>query len=112
MGEPVLAAAPTEAKPAQDAVDAEQFDWARVSVLDAVEFRREAYDLTQSEWASLLGMAQSHYSEFVNGKRELPKNAMAVAFEYGVPACALFQRKSDKGIDEARAAISAKKGQS
>ena len=45
-------------------------------------------------------MGASHYSEFVNGKRELPKSAMAIAYEYGVPADALFQARPDKGASD------------
>lgn len=75
------------------------------SIRDAVEFRREAYGLTQRDWAIVLGMQQSHYSEFVTGKRELPKSAMAAAFEYGVPACVLFQCQPNKGIEHIHAAL-------
>src|SRR5574337_1235606 len=42
------------------------------SVVDALEFRRDQYGLTRSEFAAVLGLAPGHYSEFINGKRELP----------------------------------------
>lgn len=66
-----------------------------VSIIDGVEFRREQYGLKKRAWAEKLGMQASHYSEFVRGKRELPKSAMALAFHYGVPACVLFQCEQD-----------------
>ena len=72
-------------------------------LIDALEFRREQYGLRGYEWASLLGMAQSHYSEFKRGKRTLPKEAMAKAFAYGVPAHILFQEIPNKGMDDVRA---------
>lgn len=75
------------------------------SVVDAVEFRRYAYDLTQSEWAYVLGIQRSHYSEFVNGKRSLPKKAMAKCFEYGVPAICLFQCRDNKNIEDIEAKL-------
>ena len=61
------------------------------SIIDAVEFRRDQYGLTARDWAFILGISQGHYSEFAHGKRDLPKKSMAKAFEYGVPAAALFQ---------------------
>ena len=65
---------------------------------DAVEFRREAYELNQSQWAEVLTMSKSHYSEFRSGLRDLPKHAMAKAFQYGVPAECLFQCNANKGF--------------
>ena len=56
------------------------------SVIDAVEFRRQQYGLTQSQWAYVLRWSPSHYSEFVNGKRSMNKRAMSWAFAFGVPA--------------------------
>lgn len=70
------------------------------SVIDAVEFRREAYGLDCRQWSAVLGMTASHYSEFINGKRELPKSAMAMAYAYGVPATALFQERPTKGAGD------------
>lgn len=68
------------------------------SVRDAVEFRREQYGLNQIEWSKILGMSQSHYSEFASGTRALPKKAMARAYEFGVPADCLFQCRANKFI--------------
>lgn len=66
--------------------------------VDAVEFRRDAYGLNCSQWSAVLGISASHYSEFINGKRNLPRSAMAMAYAYGVPAEALFQVRPTKGI--------------
>lgn len=61
------------------------------SVADAVEFRRDQYGLTRSEFAAVLGLSPGHYSEFVIGKRGLPIRAMRRAFAIGVPAEILLQ---------------------
>lgn len=62
-----------------------------VSICDALEFRREQYGLTKNEWAAVLGISASHYSEFTNGKRSLPLSATKRAFAVGVPAELLLQ---------------------
>lgn len=72
------------------------------SVIDAVEFRREEYGLNQSQWAKVLGLTRSHYSEFINEKRALPSKAMANAFCFGVPADCLFQCRPTKDIRHIR----------
>ena len=58
---------------------------ARTSVVDAVEFRREAYGLLATDMAKLLGISKGHYSDFVAGKRELPKKSVIKAMIIGVP---------------------------
>ena len=63
----------------------------KVSVADALEFRREAYCLTRAEFCELLGMRQNHYSEVVNGRISLPIKATRRAFALGVPAEVLLQ---------------------
>jgi antitoxin component HigA of HigAB toxin-antitoxin module len=68
------------------------------SMIDAVEHRRNSYGLTQKNWAFVLGVHPSHYSEFVNGKRALPSVARAKCFAYGVPAECLFQCRPNKDI--------------
>lgn len=68
------------------------------SIIDAMEFRRDAYGLTQRQWSQVLGIQQSHYSEFVSGKRALPVKAMAQAFAFGVPAECLFQCLPNKDL--------------
>lgn len=70
------------------------------SIIEAVEFRREQYGLTQKQWAYVLKMQPSHYSEFLHGKKALPYRCMAIAFEYGVPAECLFQRFPMKGAKD------------
>ena len=57
-----------------------------VTLISALEFRREAYGLTATEFARVLGMGKSHYSEVVNGKRPLPIKALRRAYRVGVPA--------------------------
>lgn len=72
------------------------------SVRSAVEFRREAYGWTQGRMAKALGIAGSHYSEFVSGLRGLPKGALCKAFEIGVPADVLLQTPKTKREYERR----------
>lgn len=62
------------------------------TIHEALEFRREQYGLTQREFARLLGMGHTHYSEFANGKRQLPRKAMGNAYRIGVPADVLLAR--------------------
>lgn len=62
-----------------------------VSIADALEFRRDQYGLTQSEFAAILGMQKGHYSEIINGRRQLPIGATKRAFAIGVPAEVLLQ---------------------
>jgi antitoxin component HigA of HigAB toxin-antitoxin module len=66
-----------------------------VSLIDALNFRRDQYGLKNSEFAAILGMTQTHYSEFINGKRNLPLNARIRAFSIGVPAEVLLQPGSE-----------------
>lgn len=61
-----------------------------VTVADALEFRRDAYGLTQAEFAALLLLGQSHYSEVIHGKRDLPIKATRRAYAIGVPASVLL----------------------
>jgi antitoxin component HigA of HigAB toxin-antitoxin module len=68
------------------------------SMIDAVEFRRDQYQLTQSEWAKVIGIRPSHYSEFSNGKRCLTLAQAAQCFAFGVPAECLFQQHPTKHI--------------
>lgn len=75
------------------------------SIIDMLEFRRDQYGITAKDWAFILGISAQHYSEFVNGRRELPKKAMGRAYEYGVPAEALFQCYPTKHTRHIRAAL-------
>lgn len=63
----------------------------RVTIPDALEFRRDQYGLTKSEFAALLGLALSHYGEILSGKRGIGKTAMRRAYAIGVPADVLLQ---------------------
>ena len=56
-----------------------------VSEIDALEFRRDQYGLSQRDFAEILGIMPSHYSEVAKGKRRLPINAVARAVAIGVP---------------------------
>jgi antitoxin component HigA of HigAB toxin-antitoxin module len=69
------------------------------SIVDAVEFRRDAYQLTQRDWAKVIGISESHYSEFVSGKRNLTLKQAANCFSFGVPAECLFQCTNSKHIE-------------
>ena len=60
-------------------------------VASALEFRRECYELNAKEFAEILGLRPSHYSEIINGKRDIPKGAIKRAFAIGVPATVLLQ---------------------
>ena len=72
------------------------------SIIDAVEFRRDQYGLTQRQWAKVIGLSQSHYSEFIHGKRGITLDQAAKCFEFGVPAECLFQCKPDKALPHIR----------
>ena len=77
------------------------------SIIEAVEFRREQYGLTKRDWAKVIGMQPSHYTEFTQGKKGLPMKQAAKCFQFGVPAELLFQCRSDCGIKEVSAVIAA-----
>lgn len=62
-----------------------------VSIRDALEYSRDQYGLTQAEYAALIGMRSTHYSEVLSGKRTLPIGAVKRAYAIGVPAVALLQ---------------------
>lgn len=62
-----------------------------VSLVDALEFRRDQYDLPKCVFAELLGLTPSNYTEILNGKRkQLPVKAMKRAYSMGVPANVLL----------------------
>lgn len=62
-----------------------------VSMVDALDFRREQYGLSWAEFGMLLGLSAQHMSEVKNGKRRLPIGALKRAYAIGVPADALLQ---------------------
>ena len=70
------------------------------TIRSALEFRREAYGWTQEAMAKALGLAASHYSEIIHGKRALPYKAACKAFEIGVPPDVLLQTRKTKRLYE------------
>ncbi len=64
-------------------------------MVSALEFRREAYGLSTRAFSKILGIANSHYSEFVNGKRLLPLRARCRAAAIGVPMTILLNDHRD-----------------
>jgi antitoxin component HigA of HigAB toxin-antitoxin module len=62
-----------------------------VSIPDALEFRRDQYGLSRTEFAALLGLGLGHYGEILNRKRGIGKLAMRRAYAIGVPAEVLLQ---------------------
>lgn len=57
-----------------------------ISIADALEFRREQYQLSKTEFSFLLRITVSHYSEILSEKRRLPLGARKRAFAIGIPA--------------------------
>lgn len=60
------------------------------TLAESLEFRRDQYGLSRGEFAALLGLQRSHYSEIVNGKRGMPLGAIKRAYAIGVPADVLL----------------------
>lgn len=58
--------------------------------IDALEFRRDQYRLNQEEFAALLKVDPTHYSEFKHCKRALPVQAIQRAIIIGVPMRCAF----------------------
>lgn len=66
-----------------------------VSIIEAVEFRRDQYGLTAGEFSAVLGITKTNYSDFVHGRKNLPLNARIRAFAIGVPPELLLQPGSE-----------------
>lgn len=62
-----------------------------VTLVQALEFRREAYGLNKRDFAALLGFSLARYSDVCSGRRRLPLDATKRAYAIGVPADALLQ---------------------
>lgn len=62
-----------------------------ISLAEALEFRRKEYGLTASEFAPILGLSKSHYSEVANHKRRLTIEATKRAYRIGIPVVILMQ---------------------
>ena len=92
-----MAAPPKEPKPARILrllTEAQAMRPHETTLAVALEFRREAYELSKSEFAAILGLSLAHYGEILNGHRDIPKGAMRRAYAIGVPAGALLQPAS------------------
>jgi len=63
-------------------------------IKDALEFRREQYGWTKKKMAKELGIGYTHFIEVLNGKRNLSLEGTKRAFNLGVPATVLLQRKA------------------
>ena len=62
-----------------------------VRLADALEFRRDQYDLTKRDFAFLLGLTPGNYIEILKGVRKrLPIDATKRAYAIGVPADVLL----------------------
>ena len=61
-----------------------------VSAIEAVKFRMEQYGLNQSELAKIIGLGVSQMSEFLSGKRKLPKKSIVKCIAIGVSYKALL----------------------
>lgn len=81
-----------------------------VSLIDALEFRRDQYGLKASEFAAILGLTPPKYSEIVNGARNMPLNARIRAYAIGVPAEVLLQPGSEM-VRQSRKTSAQTKGQ-
>ena len=55
-----------------------------VSAVDAVLFRIDQYGLNQRQFAEIIGMTESSFSEFMNGKRKLTRKAVKRCIAIGV----------------------------
>lgn len=82
-----------------------------VSIIEALEFRRDQYGLRASEFAAILGMTPTHFSEVMAGKRNMPLNARIRAFAIGVPAEILLQPGSEMVRQSRKAATQPDGGQ-
>jgi transcriptional regulator with XRE-family HTH domain len=64
---------------------------------DALEFRRDQYDLTKKDFAFLLGLTCSNYIEILKGVRKrLPIDATKRAYAIGVPVDVLLGEYEDE----------------
>ena len=68
-----------------------------ISLTDALEFRRDQYELSAKDFAMLINLSQSHYSEVIHGLRDLPIKSVKRAFAIGVPAEVLLSPSPLRG---------------
>jgi len=68
-----------------------------VRLADALEFRRDQYDLTKRDFAFLLGLTSGNYIEILKGVRKrLPIDATKRAYAIGVPVDVLLGEYEDE----------------
>lgn len=67
---------------------------------DALEFRREQYGWSAKKMAAMLDMSNTHYSEFIHGKRALPINAIRKAYAIGIPASVLLADDIEQRLNQ------------
>jgi transcriptional regulator with XRE-family HTH domain len=67
-------------------------------------------DMTVSDLARALGMAQSLTSEIINGTRRSPKTEEKIAAFFGLPRRELFPARSKNELEAMRRAAAADKG--
>lgn len=60
-------------------------------LITALETERINRSWNAKQMAEAIGIAFTHYSEFVHGKRALPLKARAGAFKLGIPAALLLE---------------------
>lgn len=88
---PVVREEPKPARILRLLAEAQALRAHETTLADALEFRRDAYELSKSEFAAILGLSLAHYGEILSGRRDIPKSAMRRAYAIGVPAGALLQ---------------------
>lgn len=67
------------------------------NLVDVLEARREEEGMTQAEFAKVLGISPSLYSEVRSGKRRLSLDSRKRAFAIGIPAGVLLYREDCDG---------------
>jgi transcriptional regulator with XRE-family HTH domain len=61
------------------------------SIPEALRTLQKQIGIKQGPMAGLLGMAPTHYSELLHGKRPITRKTMVKAYRLGVPAEVLLQ---------------------
>ena len=69
----------------------------QIDIGNALEFRRDQYALSATEFSTILGISKSHYSEVIHGVRALPIKATKRAYAIGVPAEVLLAPSALRG---------------
>jgi len=66
------------------------------TIVDAVEFRMEQYGHNQTEACRIMKIPRSNFSEFLKGKRRVPRSWQFRLHAYGIPAVVLIQKPIKK----------------